>query len=255
MQTGTDVRALGILGGALFAALVTSACSSTKCYPDCIPGYEPVPNGCSCRPVADSGTDLVASDAADGPSSTDGADAGVGGAPLASCAPGSACGSGSTCIEGCPASAKPSVGAVGGICSVPGRDSCGCGAAIDTCTTPGTLCLMPACCDYEGICVTPIERAAICARPEAAHFDCTTVDGGGPSTDGTTSNGDGGPGDVAPGGCGPGTEFCNSACGICIIAGGPCHIDTCGNGDGGEPCAGGRCGPGTHCVGQICVPA
>jgi hypothetical protein len=35
---------------------------------------------------------------------------------------------------------------------------------------------MPACCDYEGICVTPTERAAICLRPEGAHFDCTAQD-------------------------------------------------------------------------------
>jgi hypothetical protein len=33
---------------------------------------------------------------------------------------------------------------------------------------------MPACCDYDGICVTPAERAAICARPEGAHFDCAS---------------------------------------------------------------------------------
>jgi hypothetical protein len=38
---------------------------------------------------------------------------------------------------------------------------------------------MPACCDYEGVCVTPAERAAVCARPEGAHFDCTgTTDAG-----------------------------------------------------------------------------
>jgi hypothetical protein len=35
---------------------------------------------------------------------------------------------------------------------------------------------MPKCCDYEGICVTPDERVAICARPEGSRFDCTTVD-------------------------------------------------------------------------------
>jgi hypothetical protein len=37
---------------------------------------------------------------------------------------------------------------------------------------------MPACCDFDGICVTPSERAAICARPEGAHFDCSSTDGG-----------------------------------------------------------------------------
>ena len=69
--------------------------------------------------------------------------------------------------------------AVPGICSVPGRDTCGCGAVSDPCDTPGTVCLMPACCDYPGICVTPAERASICARPEGAHFDCSSVDAGG----------------------------------------------------------------------------
>jgi hypothetical protein len=44
---------------------------------------------------------------------------------------------------------------------------------------------MPACCDFEGICVTPSERAAICARPEGAHFDCSSVDGGGQPRDAT----------------------------------------------------------------------
>jgi hypothetical protein len=58
------------------------------------------------------------------------------------------------------------------------------------------------------------------------------------------------------GGCGPGTMFCNSACGICVLVGGPCRIDTCGNdGNGGEVCGGGpRCGDGTQCVNATCVP-
>jgi len=38
---------------------------------------------------------------------------------------------------------------------------------------------MPTCCDYQGICVTPAERADICSRPEGAHFDCSGADGGG----------------------------------------------------------------------------
>jgi hypothetical protein len=67
-------------------------------------------------------------------------------------------------------------------------------------------------------------------------------------------DGDGSAGDAAPGGCGPGTTFCNSACGICVLVGGACQIDTCGNGDAGEPCGGPRCGPGTHCAGQTCLP-
>jgi hypothetical protein len=37
---------------------------------------------------------------------------------------------------------------------------------------------MPACCDYEGLCVTPGERAEICSRPEGAHFDCSAIDAG-----------------------------------------------------------------------------
>jgi hypothetical protein len=49
---------------------------------------------------------------------------------------------------------------------------------------------MPACCDYEGICVTPSERAEICSRPEGAHFDCSGVDAGTGGQDG--GHGDGG---------------------------------------------------------------
>jgi hypothetical protein len=106
------------------------------------------------------------------------------------------CGAGSTCIEGCPSSAEPSVGAVGGICSVPGRDTCGCGAVADPCDTPGTVCLMPACCDYEGICVTPTERAEICSRPESTHFDCSGLDAGSGGAGGSGGGGsDGGYGD------------------------------------------------------------
>lgn len=169
---GTDPATLIALG-ALAAVLAAPGCKSSKCYPDCVAGYEPVPNACTCRPVADAATDGASSDATDESTVLDAASDG---SPLGSCVPGSVCGPGSTCIEGCPASAKPAIGSVGGICSVPGRDTCGCGATIDTCTTPGTVCLMPACCDYEGICVTPAERAAICARPESAHFDCSSID-------------------------------------------------------------------------------
>ena len=58
-----------------------------------------------------------------------------------------------------------------------------------------------------------------------------------------------------PGHCGDGTVFCNSACGICVLVGGACRIDTCGNGDGGEVCGNGpRCGDGTTCVDFTCVP-
>ena len=146
-----------ILGLALLAALA-AACSS-RCYPDCIYGYEPVPGECTCRPIPDSG-------------------AGPAGGPLASCVPGSTCADGSRCIEGCPYASGFSANPANGICGVPGRDTCGCGAVLDPCSLPGTVCLMPKCCDYEGICVTPDERVAICARPEGSRFDCTTVDAG-----------------------------------------------------------------------------
>jgi len=64
------------------------------------------------------------------------------------------------------------------------------------------------------------------------------------------------PPDGMAGGCGAGTVFCNSACGICVLVGGPCRIDTCGtDGNGGEPCGNGpRCGDGTRCVNVTCVP-
>jgi len=89
-------------------------------------------------------------------------------ATLMACAPNvPPCGAGRTCILGC-ARDNPERG----VCSFPDRDSCGCGAVLDECETPGTTCLMPACCDYPGVCVTPVERAAICARPESAGFDC-----------------------------------------------------------------------------------
>lgn len=101
-------------------------------------------------------------------SSADAADAPI--APLASCTPTASCGAGSDCITGCPTS-----GPERGVCSVPGRDMCGCGAVLDPCETPGTVCLMPACCDYKGVCVTPAERADICSRPEGARFDCNAA--------------------------------------------------------------------------------
>jgi len=142
-------------------AMVVAGCGD--CFVDCAVGYEVVPNTCTCRPVPDAGV----------------ADASVAkGAPLASCVPASGCAAGSTCIEGCPASRMSTPAPAVGVCSVPGRDACGCGAVADPCDTSGTVCLMPACCDYPGICVTPEERGAICARPESAHFDCPTSDAG-----------------------------------------------------------------------------
>jgi hypothetical protein len=113
---------------------------------------------------------LLIYDGAAPDSSTDTGDATDAGAgeTLASCLLGTnTCGAGSACIQGC-----PNTGSLAGVCSVPGRDTCGCGAVVDLCDTPGTVCLMPACCDYQGICVTPAERAAICARVESGHFDC-----------------------------------------------------------------------------------
>jgi hypothetical protein len=55
-------------------------------------------------------------------------------------------------------------------------------------------------------------------------------------------------------GCGAGTTFCNSSCGICLLTGAQCHIDSCGNGNAGEICGSVRCGTGTHCVGSECLP-
>lgn len=178
------VRRLIVISVLAFAA----SCSTSKCYPNCAQGYEPIPNGCGCRPAQDAGRFDAPVDQTEGRDTGGQAEGGDSGSALASCAPATGCGTGSTCIEGCPSSARPSIGSVPGICSVPGRDSCGCGAALDPCTTPGTVCLMPACCDYEGICVTPPERAAICARPEGAHFDCSSVDAGSPSQDGGGSD-------------------------------------------------------------------
>jgi hypothetical protein len=98
------------------------------------------------------------------------------GAILGFCLPGAAgaCPSGSQCVPGCPYqpnSLRPIKGP-GGLCSVPGRESCGCGIVPAPCTTPGLDCLMPACCDYEGLCVTPAEKATICAGPDAVRFAC-----------------------------------------------------------------------------------
>jgi hypothetical protein len=78
----------------------------------------------------------------------------------------------SSCVQGCPFGSGPLIPNVGGVCSVAGRESCGCGLVPVPCTTPGTECLMPACCDYSGICVTPEERAAICNGPDGVRFDC-----------------------------------------------------------------------------------
>ena len=169
-----SVRGRGAKIGVLASlALFAISCSSSKCFVDCAFGYEAAPNSCSCRLIADASVD-----GADRVDSAGQSDAVPDGAALASCAPGSSCGTGSTCIAACPVPQDAAGGATGGICSVPGRDSCGCGIIADPCGSPGTLCLMPACCDYSGVCVTPTERAAICARPEGVHFDCSGIDAG-----------------------------------------------------------------------------
>jgi hypothetical protein len=130
------------------------AASCTECYVDCAIGYEQIPHSCSCRPIPYSG--------------------GAPGTPLGSCMADATCLFGLTCIEGCPSSRLGLADPIAGICSIAGRDTCGCGAVDDTCETAGTVCLKPACCDYQGVCVRPEERAAICARPEGAHFDCAS---------------------------------------------------------------------------------
>jgi hypothetical protein len=95
-------------------------------------------------------------------------------APLSHCVPGepSRCPADSSCVAGCPYGQNASIPTAGGLCSVPGRESCGCGAVVQPCTTQGSTCLMPSCCDNEGLCVTPDEQAAICAGPDAVRFQC-----------------------------------------------------------------------------------
>lgn len=66
LQFATRVRATLILTGALAAVLAAPGRKSSKCYPDCIAGYEPVPNACTCRPVADAAADGKSSDETDG---------------------------------------------------------------------------------------------------------------------------------------------------------------------------------------------
>src|SRR5256885_3397019 len=36
-------------------SFLAASCSARMCLPDCVPGYEPVPNACTCRPVDDAG--------------------------------------------------------------------------------------------------------------------------------------------------------------------------------------------------------
>ncbi len=53
-------------------------------------------------------------------------------------------------------------------------------------------------------------------------------------------------------GCGAGTEFCNSACGVCQLPGSRCVKDTC-DGSVARCGAGAWCGRGTRCVDDVCV--
>jgi hypothetical protein len=77
------------------------------------------------------------------------------------------CRSGSECVQGC----LNRLPTPGGVCSVSGRESCGCGVIPSPCTTPGLVCLT--CCDSAGLCVTPAEKAIVCAGPDSARFDCS----------------------------------------------------------------------------------
>jgi hypothetical protein len=90
------------------------------------------------------------------------------GEELGHCTPGApaSCPAGSECVEGCP-NRLPSPG---GVCSVSGRESCACGIFLSPCTTPGLVCLT--CCDSSGLCVTPAEKAVVCAGPDRLRFDC-----------------------------------------------------------------------------------
>lgn len=49
----------------LMAVFAGDGCSSSTCHPECASGYEPVPNACTCRPVADAAIDGTASDGVD----------------------------------------------------------------------------------------------------------------------------------------------------------------------------------------------
>lgn len=54
-------------------------------------------------------------------------------------------------------------------------------------------------------------------------------------------------------GCGAGTRFCNSSCGLCLLPGAACVIDSCTGAV--ESCGiGAKCGTGTTCVDDVCMP-
>jgi hypothetical protein len=125
-----------------------------------------------------------------------GLEVGAVGVALGHCDPDqtNSCPASSTCVQGGPLHFC-GVTTKGGVCRVPGRESCGCSVNPNPCTTPGFDCLLPACCDFEGLCVTPAERAAVCAGPDRARFDCL-----GAGYAGVTGTADGGEADRAAGG-------------------------------------------------------
>ena len=91
--------------------------------------------------------------------------------PAMACDTADSCCEGSWCVGNkCPAS----TGA--GLCTDPAKDTCGCGAEWDDCTTPGTYCLSAGC-DYPGLCVTPEEGAAVCGSDDTGCFECPTCGG------------------------------------------------------------------------------
>jgi hypothetical protein len=149
----TLIRTRGLRGAAvLFWCLTAAGCHSSPAAPG-----------------AGDERDAEAIDAGDAPAPVEA------GAPLGHCLPHAdgACPSGSTCVEGCPWQPNQSfIPAPGGLCTFPGREQCGMGIVPNPCTTPGLACLYAGCGDYEGICVTPTEKATICAGPDAVRFAC-----------------------------------------------------------------------------------
>ncbi len=78
------------------------------------------------------------------------------------------CEAGSECVDPC---------RTGGLCSVPGRDGCGCLESLDECETPGTTCLFTPC-DAPGVCVTHEEMRAICEAGAPPCFECPSCGDG-----------------------------------------------------------------------------
>ena len=51
------LRAALIAVCALIAVVAGGGCQTSRCFPDCVEGYEPVPDACGCRLVADAASD------------------------------------------------------------------------------------------------------------------------------------------------------------------------------------------------------